>query len=239
MASFAVIIPAMNEASSIRAVIEDIRALHDCAVIVVDDASTDDTALVSERAGAIVLRHVVNMGAWRATQTGIRFARSQGIERVISMDADGQHLATEINKLLEASLRGTDVVIGSCLSRGSWGRHVTWQLLKWITRLGVSDLTSGLRCYNRNAIDVLCSEQATMFEYQDVGVLLMLRDVGLRCQEIEVLMNERENGISRIFYSWLAVGKYLLYTLVLSTTKAGSVSTKHYKERLKLGENSE
>ena len=219
MSRLAVIIPAMNEEKSISRVISDVRKAVDALIIVVSDASTDETVSVAKREGALVLSHVDNLGAWRATQTGIRYALKHGYERVVTLDGDGQHEAKYIADLLGESDNGIDLVIGSYVERGSVGRHVTWKTLNWLTRLGVRDLTSGFRCYSQKAMKVLASRQASMFEYQDVGVLLMLKSTDLSVSEVTVKMLDRKDGISRIFHSWLAVFSYLLYTLLLSVTK--------------------
>lgn len=239
MIQTAIVIPAFNEQESLPNVISDLKKTIKSDVIIVDDASSDDTAKIASRLNAIVLSHVVNLGAWRATQTGIRFALKQGYERIITFDADGQHSASDIDTLIRKSEENYDLVIGSCVSRGSRGRHIAWRVFKRMTGLSVSDLTSGFRCYNHAAMSALASRQATMFEYQDVGILLMLRSLNLKSVEVSVRMNERKNGISRIFYSWSAVCKYLLYTLILSVTKAIPMSAKPYRKKLISGENIE
>lgn len=231
----AIIIPAMNEARSIASVIRNLRKYFFCSIIVVDDGSTDNTAAIAKREGAIVLPHVVNLGAWRATQTGIRYALKQKIDYVITCDADGQHPVEAIVKLLEDITDDVDCRIGSCISRGSVGRHIAWRVFKRLSGLGVSDLTSGLRLYSRPAMRVLASYQATMFEYQDVGVLLMLKKLNMSCEEVGVEMLSRKDGISRIFHSWLAVFKYLLYTFILSITKIGPQEVARYHKKLTAG----
>lgn len=236
MDNFVVVIPAMNEERSIANVLKDIQSLHNCDIIVVDDASTDNTAQVARDQGAIVLPHVTNLGAWRATQTGIRYALKFGYDRVVTFDADGQHKAEFIGPLLETSRQGYDLVVGSCTSRGSLGRHIAWAVFKRLTGVAISDLTSGFRCYSKNAVRLLASRHATMFEYQDVGVLLLLSHLKMSSKEIDVKMIGRSNGISRIFNSWFSVFKYLLYTLILSVTKAMPVKPENYYKNLNTGE---
>ena len=231
----AIIIPAMNESGSIAGVLQSIKKQFDCMLIVVDDASSDSTAIIAKHNGAVVLPHTINLGAWRATQTGIRYALKKGMERVITCDADGQHPIEALLTLIESAPENNDCTIGACTSRGSAGRHIAWRIFKRISGLHVSDLTSGLRLYSRPAMRVLASTQATMFEYQDVGVLLMLKKLNMACSEVTVEMKQREDGISRIFHSWFAVFKYLLYTLILSVTKIGPHEVAKYHKQLTAG----
>lgn len=228
----AIVMPAMNEEQSIGKVLMELNSLYDTTVIVVDDFSTDATVEIAKNHSAVVLKHTSNLGAWRATQTGIRYALKSGFHWVITCDADGQHTLESVSALIEESNNNIDCLIGSCTARGSTGRHIAWHFFKFVSGLDVSDLTSGLRMYNRKAMRVLASRQATMFEYQDVGVLIMLKKLNMSVKEISVKMNQRENGISRIFHSWLAVFRYLLYTLVLSLTKIGPHKANKYHKEL-------
>lgn len=239
MKNIAIVIPAKNEEDSITGVINDIRAHCAYPIIVIDDASNDNTAAIAKKLNVVVISHVINMGAWRATQTGMRYAFKKGYEGVVTIDADGQHEAKFIGALLDAANEGHELVIGSCIARGSTGRHIAWRIFKKITGLNVSDLTSGFRFYSEKSVVALSSKQATMFEYQDVGVLLMIKQLNMKCVEIPVDMNIRINGISRIFHSWLAVVTYLLYTFILSTTKIFPMQADKYHKKLTSGESLE
>lgn len=221
----------MNEENTIEKIVS-CAVMQGYKVIVVDDASLDNTALVAKNAGATVLSLIENLGAWKATQAGLRFAQKLNFKMIITMDADGQHSVDDIKLLLEKHEQGADVVIGSCTQRGSAGRHIAWRFFKYINRLSVADITSGFRLYNEIALSCLTSRQATMFEYQCIGVLLMMRNLGLSIKEADVSMNERETGVSRIFHSWLAVGYYLLYSGLLSAAKALPTKKKRYLNRL-------
>ncbi len=212
-----VVMPAKDEASVIADVIGSLhRCLPGVPLIVVDDASEDGTAAIAENAGAVVLRLPVSLGAWGALQTGMRYALKQGCEAVVTMDADGQHLAEEIPKLLEIRRQErADVVIGAYPERGSRLRRLAWKLFRWLSGFSFSDLTSGFRFYGRKALWILASPRATLLEYQDLGVLLLLRAQGLEIVETAVSMHPRRNGKSRVFTSWWRVGFYMLQTLLL------------------------
>jgi len=94
------VIPAYNEAARIGPVVEDALRHVEC-VIVIDDGSTDETGKVATKAGATVITHMENGGAGAATMTGIEAARRMGATVVITLDADGQHDAGDIPRLLE------------------------------------------------------------------------------------------------------------------------------------------
>ena len=213
-----IVIPAKNEAASIGPVVRAVRAHGYLDVLVVDDGSDDETGRIAREAGALVLRAPLAQGAWGAMQTGIRYAVRHNFTSVITMDADGQHRTEEIERLLHAS-QFTDVVIGACPSRGSPARKFAWLLFRRLTGFALEDLTSGFRLYNANACKVLAGEAATLIDYQDMGVLLVLRRAGLTFSEVEVRMSARVDGISRIFYSWWAVVRYMLETTVLCFAK--------------------
>ena len=218
-----VVIPAYNESRAIADIVQ--RCLEQAlvpAVLVVSDASSDATATLARGAGATVIELSQQIGAWGATQTGFRYALGNGFDRVISLDGDGQHDPSCISDLLECHRRtGADVVIGTFAERLSPAKRLAWRWFRALTGLKVEDLTSGLRVYNQRAIEVLASPEATMLDYQDVGVLLLLRRYGLVIHEVPVRMHPRRDGKSRVFSSWLTVARYMAHTTVLSLARGG------------------
>lgn len=186
--------------------------------LVADDASTNDTGLRAREAGAFVLRAPLAQGAWGAMQTGIRYAVRHNFTSVVTMDVDGQHRTEEIGRLLDAA-RAADVVIGSCPSRGSPARKLAWRYFRFLTRFSLVDVTSGFRLYNSAACEVLACDDATLIDYQDMGVLLILRRANLQLVEVDVAMSVRVDGISRIFYSWWAVTRYMAEMTLLCVAK--------------------
>ena len=213
-----VVIPARDEAATIGEVVREIVALGFVDVLVVDDASDDTTRLESMKAGARCVRAPLPQGAWGAMQTGIRYAMRHNFSSVITMDADGQHRAHEIPRLLAAAKHG-DVVVGACVSRGSNARKFAWTLFRGLTGFKLADLTSGFRLYNAAACKALSDESVTLLDYQDMGVLLAVQRAGLTFAEVDVEMLPRTVGVSRIFYSWWAVARYMLQTAVLCVAK--------------------
>lgn len=208
------VIPALNEAACIADVITQLRSDPRIDVLVVDDGSTDDTAAIATLRGATVLRAPLWQGAWGAIQTGIRYAVRRGYPAVVTMDADGQHEPAYLPHLVQAG-RGADVVIAACPSRGSRLRHVAWWYFRMLTGFGLEDLTSGFRYYGTRACRLLAAEEATLLDYQDIGVLLLLRRARLTIAEIPVAMNPRRSGASRVFFSWWTVARYMTETSLL------------------------
>ncbi|MEP4485944.1 MAG: glycosyltransferase family 2 protein [Halioglobus sp.] len=215
-----ILIPAFNEGDIIAEVIRSIHAACNYPILVIDDASTDNTIIQAEQAGASVIPLPAQLGAWGATQTGLRYAMRQGYEYAISMDADGQHEADSIADLVKPVAEGVaDVSIGACTRRGSALRKFAWILMKQASGLALEDITSGFRVYNRKAIRQLAGWRATLLDYQDIGVLLLLQSKGLRIVDVEVAMLPRINGKSRVFHSWLMVVYYMCHTLMLGLSK--------------------
>jgi hypothetical protein len=211
----AVIIPALNEASTIGPVVEQVGKFG-CTVYVVDDNSGDDTYAEAVAAGAEALKLPYTAGAWMAVQAGLRHAVRQGRhDCFITMDADGQHEPRYIPDLLrEYEREHANTLIGSCPQRGSRARRLAWKMFSRLTGLGIVDLTSGFRLYDLEALDALLSGEGMLLDYQDVGVLLLLRRKGLTCREYPISMCERVSGHSRIFDSWLDVGRYMVKTFI-------------------------
>jgi glycosyltransferase involved in cell wall biosynthesis len=140
-----VVVPLFNEAQVIAGVVRGLRTAFD-QVVCVDDGSADDSAEQARAAGAVVLRHTLNLGQGAALQTGIEFAlRDEGMRCVVTFDADGQHQVDEARAMAARVLDGeADAVFGSRFldSRSRPG------LMKRVVLKGAvvaSNLTSGLQ----------------------------------------------------------------------------------------------
>lgn len=215
------VIPARDEAGTVASVVTGVRAAVGCPVLVVDDGSADGTAVVARRAGAVALELPAGLGAWGATQAGIRWARRHGYTGVFTLDADGQHLPESLEALLQAQrASGANVVIGTCIGRLSRAKKVAWLYLRLLTGLGLADFTSGLRYYDARAMELLAGPEASLLDYQDVGVLMLLAAQGLQMTETPVAMLPRQQGHSRVFASWAVVARYMLHTTILCLARA-------------------
>ena len=107
------VIPCWNEASSIGSLVTQVRA-HLPEVVVVDDGSTDATALRAAASGAKVIRHANNLGKGAALRTGLGNVESLGREWALMLDGDGQHSPEEIPAFLNrAAATGASLVVGN------------------------------------------------------------------------------------------------------------------------------
>jgi glycosyltransferase involved in cell wall biosynthesis len=147
--------PAYNEAAVIRDVVERvIGELPHAEVIVVDDASRDGTAARLDGLPVQVVRHPYNKGNGAAVKSGLRAARG---EWVLLLDADGQHNADDVSRLLSYTDE-YDLVVGARAadSQANWMRATGNRALNWLASYVVGrripDLTSGFRVMRRSAI---------------------------------------------------------------------------------------
>jgi len=152
---YVAIIPALNAERSIaRIVVETRKELE--PVLVIDDGSSDATGEVARAVGATVLRHGVNRGKGAALKTGFAWALEQGFDGVITLDADGQHLAGEIPKFIdEREESGADLIIGGrahlfegMLPRRRSANRFSAKSISWAAGVKVTDSQSGFRFYS-------------------------------------------------------------------------------------------
>jgi glycosyltransferase involved in cell wall biosynthesis len=202
------VVPAYNESATITAVVEELaRHAPEFDTLVVDDGSTDDTALLAYRAGAMVLRLPFNVGIGGAVQTGFVYAREHGYEYLAQVDGDGQHDSVELGRLTATMEQETvDVVCGSRFLTDDYrypapisrrtGIHIFSFLLSRIVGMPVSDPTSGFRLYNRRAIELFACDYP--HDYPEVEAVLILHHHRLRMREIPVRMYTRGGGTSSI-----------------------------------------
>jgi glycosyltransferase involved in cell wall biosynthesis len=212
MSDTVVFIPAWNEEENLPAVLEDVeRELPDADVLVVDDGSTDDTAETARQHGAEVLSLGTNRGLPIGIASGYRWALEHGYEYCGRVDADGQHPAAELARLLALVRAGVcDVAVGSRFVSGegyepyryvpSPARRLGTALLRRGMRLALrrpfADATSGLYAVNAKALPLLAEPFRT--EAPEVEALLRLGDAGLRVDEVPVRMEQRAGGESKL-----------------------------------------
>jgi glycosyltransferase involved in cell wall biosynthesis len=157
----AVVIPCLNEAATIGALVADVRRFVSI-VFVVDDGSTDGTGKLAEQAGAKVLRHDRPLGKGAALQTGWRRAREHGFKWVLTMDGDGQHSPADIPAFLSrAEKTSADLVVGNRMHAAEKMPRLRRCVNRWmsarISKLAerpLPDTQCGFRLINLDALAV-------------------------------------------------------------------------------------
>ena len=198
-----VIVPAFNEAGVVRRSVASLRTRF-AHVVVVDDGSGDDTAAEAQAAGAIVLRHAVNVGQGAALQTGIDYVLAQGAQYVATFDADGQHQVEDLVAML-AALQGAtfDIVLGSRFLGHAEGLPFARRLVLKAAVL-FTNLTTGLRLTDaHNGLRVMTASAARRLRIRQDGMahaselIAQFGRLGLRYAEVPVT----------ITYSAYSIGK--------------------------------
>jgi glycosyltransferase involved in cell wall biosynthesis len=198
-----IIVPAWNEAASIADVVAEIHdALPFAGVLVVDDGSTDGTAQVARKAGAVALTLPYNLGVGGAMRLGYRYARDHDYDIAIQVDADGQHDPAYVPKLIDA-LSGSSLVIGARFA-GEGEYHVQgprkWamSMLSWVlsklAHTKLTDTTSGYRACDRDLIKLFAEWYPVEYLGDTVETLVRTLRLGYRVTQIPVAMRPRQAG---------------------------------------------
>jgi glycosyltransferase involved in cell wall biosynthesis len=166
-----VVVPLFNEAKVIGDVVRSARAVFP-HVVCVDDGSSDDSAAEAARAGAVVVRHPVNLGQGAALQTGFDYALTDpGMRWVVTFDADGQHQIDDVLAMLDlARAEGLDVVFGSRFlddrTEAGFAKKLVLQTAVAYTNLTtktrLTDAHNGLRLISRDVVSRLDITQNRM-----------------------------------------------------------------------------
>lgn len=191
-ASVWIVITAFNEASVISDVVAGLRSAK-YNVLIVDDASTDETAHRAEAAGARVLQHPINLGQGAALQTGISFALRRGADFIVTFDGDGQHRPDDVPALINALVtQQVDFALGSRFlgsalnlppSRKLLLRAATW-FTRLTTGLKLTDAHNGLRAMTRRGASALKLRQNRMAHASEI--LAQIARSGLGYVEVPV-----------------------------------------------------
>ena len=201
-----VLVPAYNEADNVGHVLDRIPAEvcgRETAVLVVDDGSRDGTGDVAAEHGAIVARHVINRGGGAALRTGYRLLSDSGAEVVVTLDADGQHLPSEMERLVEPVLSGkVDVAHGSRVLGESERSNVSRELgivffnrmVSLITRTHVTDCSNGYRAVRASVLPQLVLRQE---QFHTSEFLIEAIKRGIPAKEVPVTVVKRLHGHSK------------------------------------------
>lgn len=223
-----VIIPAYNEAETIVEVISSIKAAYpEFNILVVNDGSTDETGtLAKSTKKAVVINLPFNIGIGGAVQCGLKYASKNDFQFALQFDADGQHLISEIQKILKPVMNGeADCMIGSRFVQASKSfrpssvKMLGIRLMRFFsyvyTKQQISDQSSGFRAFNIKAIRFLAEHYPG--GYPEPEVIVLLAKNGFIIKEVFTQMRERQGGVSSIP---LWKGPYYIIRVLLSMTMA-------------------
>ncbi len=202
-----IIIPAYNESENIEKTIRDVKEnAPGFDYLVINDCSTDNTLKILHDSGYNYLNLPINLGIGGAVQAGYRYAYYHGYDMAVQFDGDGQHNARYLEEMAETLEKsGVDMVIGSRFIKKEGfqstgirraGIRFFTRLIKLLTRKKITDPTSGMRIVNRKLLKEFTAYYPK--DYPEPESIVTILSRGYKIEEIPVIMNEREGGVSSI-----------------------------------------
>ena len=218
LAGTLIVIPAYNEAENLSSVLAEIKqALPNTSILVVDDGSVDGTAELVRAFGFPVLIMPFNVGVGGAMRAGFTYALRNGFSNVVQLDADGQHVPSEVTKLI-AELNNADVVVGSRFAEGATSfsistiRRVVMKILALsLTRIvgtKLTDVTSGFRATGSRALVLFSEHYPPEYLGDTIESLVIAHRSNLTIKEIPTTIRSRNSGQSS-----QSIFKATIYTL--------------------------
>ena len=222
-----IIIPAYNEALNIEKTVKDVVINTQYDYVIINDCSKDNTKEICEKNGFNVVSLPINYGLTSGIQLGMKYAYKNNYDIAIQFDGDGQHKAKYLKDLVnEIETKNCDIAIGSRFvekkksnSLRMFGSNLISFCIKITTGKTIKDPTSGMRAYNKRAIEEFVKNKSLTPE-PDTLVYMMKK--GMKVKEIQVEMSEREFGES--YLKPLKAMEYMLNMVfsilfIRSTTK--------------------
>ncbi|MGE3269816.1 MAG: glycosyltransferase family 2 protein [Chloroflexota bacterium] len=205
------VIPAFNEERAIGSVVLKVLPFVEEA-IVIDDGSADATADIARRAGATVVRHETNQGKGVALRTGFRHARDRHADAIVTLDADGQHMPSEIPFVAQPVLEDrADIVVGSRYLEPTsdvplariWGHRVFNFITNRSSGVTVTDSQSGFRAFSSRALENLTFSSDSFSVESEMQFLA--RQAGLRLVEVPIVIRYDDPPKRNVFVQGLVV----------------------------------
>jgi glycosyltransferase involved in cell wall biosynthesis len=218
-----IIVPAFNEAEVIEETLAGLL-LQGFRVVVVDDASSDNTGSILKRMPVHYLRHRINLGQGAALQTGIRYALGKGATIFVTFDADGQHDAADIQPMIDRLAdKQLDIIFGSRFAAARQSGvpilrkgvlHLARYLNFLLTGILLTDAHNGLRVFNRHTAEVINIVENGMAHATEL--LITTRKYNLRYDEMAVTIRytpySKKKG-QKISHSFKVLQDILLYKI--------------------------
>jgi len=202
-----IVLPAFNEEKNIAKVVNGIREKYDYDILVIDDGSKDKTSEIINSLNCFSISHSYNCGYGTTLETGYRFASRHDYGYIIQFDSDGQHSVDSIKQLVDSITKNNcNVVIGSRflaqdghynpgIARGI-GMTFFRFLVRAITKLKISDPTSGLQILDQSVFNFFSADNRFPDKYPDADMIIMLHKNGFKISEIPVIMYPNQEGKS-------------------------------------------
>ncbi|MFH0853897.1 MAG: glycosyltransferase family 2 protein [bacterium] len=197
------VIPAYNEEKTIKKVVSEVKPYVD-EIIVVDDGSKDDTFIFARRAGALVSRHIINRGQGAALETGNTRALKMGADIIVHFDADGQHIASDIDKLIKPiKNKECDVVFGSKFlidtdyipfTKKFFILKPAIYLNRFLTGMKLTDVHNGLRAMSNFAAQKIKITQDKMAHNTEIPSEVKRNNLKWREVPVKFIYNEYGQG---------------------------------------------
>lgn len=181
------IIPAFNEGATIKQVVVSVAKELD-KVVVIDDGSADNTRNEAESGGAYLITHAFNKGYDQSLNDGFMKAMELNGDVFVTLDADGQHNATDIKKLIGPIVDGTYDVVVSSRNNIKSGSELLFAFFTNL-RFGIDDPLCGLKAYSRKVY-----EKVGFFDSKrSIGTELMIRALllGFRVKVVPITVASR------------------------------------------------
>ena len=200
-----IVIPAFNEQDTIKYVINEVAIqLPNADILVVNDGSTDQTESIVEELDVELISMPFNLGVGAAVRAGFKYAERNGYELLVQFDGDGQHIASEITKLIDCMNKtGADTVVGNRFHEQSSYEITAMRksairflalLVLLVSRKAISDPTSGFRANNRSSIMYYSKSYPTDYLGDTVESIVVGIRNGIKITNVDIHMNERQGG---------------------------------------------
>ena len=199
-----IIVPAYNEEASIPIVIKDLKNHSYHKIIIIDDGSDDNTLAIARKNDAIALKHPINLGQGAALKTGMGLALDSGADILVTFDSDGQHQASDIEKLIAPLLKNeADITLGSRFldkkSNTPWLKKLLLKsgiiLMFLMYGIKLTDTHNGLRAMNRQAARKISFRSRGMEHASEIIEKIKVNRV--RFKEIPVNIQYSEYSINK------------------------------------------
>ncbi len=226
-----VVLPTYNESQNLEKVVAGVRYFgHD--VLVVDDASPDGTGEIADRLasadpGVRVLHRPRKLGLGSAYEDAFRIGLADGAVLLVEMDADGSHLARDLESIVDAARGSGGLAIGSRYIRG--GEIVGWPAHRWLLSwaanlycrvllgLATHDCTSGYRCYTRELLLQIGLDEVLSQGYSfQIEMVYRTKRLGYPIVEVPIRFEDRVAGASKVSRGEVRRALWTVFRLSLS-----------------------